>query len=184
MGKRNNYILSFILITLFVSSCSLDYSSANLAEDLSEKIPETIFIDFSQVQVRNSKITNKIEASRAESYTKKKEMVLENLRYREFNEDGELITEGKADRAVLNTETDDADMFGNIYFYSYTEKTGIYAETLFWKDKEEKLTSEEDEKVRVKKDDGSYIEGKGFETDFRIKEIVFNKKVQGSYTDK
>jgi LPS export ABC transporter protein LptC len=183
MQKNSSVILSGIFILLIFGSCSLDYSSANIAEDLSEKIPETIFINFSQVQVRNSKITNKIEASRAESYTKKKEMVLENLRYKEFDDAGELITEGKADKAVFNTETEDADMFGNIYFYSYTEETAIFAETLYWKKEEEKLTAEPDEKVIVKKDDGSYIEGKGFETDFRLKEIVFKKNVKGSYTD-
>jgi LPS export ABC transporter protein LptC len=171
------------LFTIIISSCSLDYSSAHIAEDLSETIPETEFIDFSQVQVRNNKITTKIEASLAESYTKKKEMVLKDLWYKEFDETGELITEGKADKAVFNTETEDADMFGNIYFYSYTEKTAIFADTLYWKNKEEKLIAEPDEKVIVKKDDGSYIEGKGFETDFRLKEIIFKKSVKGSYTD-
>ncbi|MBN2441607.1 MAG: LPS export ABC transporter periplasmic protein LptC [Spirochaetales bacterium] len=181
---EKNKIIFFILIfmILLVVSCSLDYSSANVADDLSERIPETIFINFSQVQVKAGKITNKLEATRAESYTKKKEMVLENVQFLEYDESEEVITEGKADRAILYTETDDADMFGNIFFYSHTEKTAIYADTLFWKDKEQKLLAEPDEIVNLKKDDGSFLNGKGFSTDFRLREIIFTKSVRGSYT--
>ncbi|MBN2531992.1 MAG: LPS export ABC transporter periplasmic protein LptC [Spirochaetales bacterium] len=181
MKKNNLFYLSIISTILFISGCSLDYSSANLAEDLSEKVPETVFLNFSQTQVKDGKITNKIEAERAESYTKKKEMIMEYARFQELDENGDIQTEGKADRAVLYTETDDADLFGNVYFYSYTEKTSIYADTLYWKDRDEKLLGDPGAKVLVKKDDGSYIEGKGFSTDFKLREITFTNGVNGKY---
>lgn len=180
--KRND-LFYFLIISniLFFSNCSLDYSSTNIAEDLSEKLPETVFLNFSQTQVKDGKITNKIEAKRAESYTKKKEMVMEYAQFQELDEDGDILTEGKADRAILYTETDDADLFGNVVFYSYTEKTSIYADALYWKDKDEKLLADPEATVLLKKDDGSYIEGKGFSTDFKLKEIIFTNGVKGSY---
>jgi LPS export ABC transporter protein LptC len=179
--KKNRVFYLLVIFILSISNCSLDYSSANIAEDLSEKIPETVFLNFSQTQVKDGKITNRIEAKRAESYTKKKEMILEYAHFQELDENGDLLTKGEADRAVLYTETDDADLFGNIVFYSYTEKTSIYAETLYWKDKDEKLLGNPEETVLVKKDDGSYIEGKGFSTDFKLKEIIFTNRVKGTY---
>lgn len=180
--KKNNFIYVItIFIILYFSNCSLDYSSANIAEDLSEKVPETVFVQFSQTQVKDGKITNKIEAQRAESYTKKKEMILEFARFQELDENGDILTEGKADKAVLYIETDDADLFGNVVFYSYTEETSIYADALYWKDKEEKLLADPGSTVILKKDDGSYMEGKGFSTDFTLKEIIFTGGVKGSY---
>jgi LPS export ABC transporter protein LptC len=181
MKNINLCCLFILLVVLFASHCSLDYSSANIAEDLSEKVPETVFLNFSQTQVKNGTITNKIEAARAESYTKRKEMILEYANFKELDENGDILTEGKADRAVLHTETDDADLFGNVEFYSYTEETSIYADALYWKDGEEKLLADPGATVLVKKDDGSFIEGKGFSTDFKRREIIFTNGVKGSY---
>ena len=73
------------------------------------------------------------------------------------------------------------DLFGNVVFYSHTEETSIYADTLYWKDKDEKLLADPEATILVKKDDGSYMEGKGFSTDFKLREIIFTNGVKGTY---
>lgn len=183
MEKQNNVTLSFLFcfIYIFISGCSLDYSTAMIPEDLSEKVPETIFINFYKIRIKDGRVFNKIEAEKAENYTKKKHMVLENVKFTELDKTGEVVTQGRADKAVIYTETDDSDISGNIYFYSLTEETEIFAENLFWKDESRKLSAKPDDLVVVKKDDGSYIQGKGFRTDFRLREIVFTNGVVGKY---
>jgi LPS export ABC transporter protein LptC len=170
-----------ILPFLFFVSCSLDYSQAILPEDLSEKVPETVLLKFKQTNVDKYKITQLLEADKAESFTKTKQTVFENLHYTEYDSDGVKIIEGKANQVIYQTETEDAEISGNIWFHSYTEKTSIYTESLSWKKKEKLLTSKPDQIVRVVKEDGSYIQGAGFETDLRLKQIVFTRGVFGTY---
>ena len=178
-----NRLYSFFIISiLFVfAGCSLDYSGTRMPEDLSEMVPETVFIDFTQVQVEDGAIQSRLEARKAENYTRKKEMVLENVRFEEYGDDEELITVGNADRAVLHTDTDDAELSGNIRFYSLEENTTIEASNLYWNAKEETLQGGQDDTVTVIKDDGSRMEGKGFRTDFTLREIVFSNGVTGIY---
>ncbi|MBN1699242.1 MAG: LPS export ABC transporter periplasmic protein LptC [Spirochaetales bacterium] len=181
MQKNRSFLLHLSCIVLILYGCSLDYRSANIPEEMAENLPETVFVQFSRIIVRDGKIKTKLEAERAENFTKKKQMVLSNIRFFEYDENEKLLTEGTADKAVLYTETDDVDIFGNIYLYSVPEKTAIYAETLYWKDKEEKLSAAPDDRVRVKEDEGSSIEGRGFNSDFKLREIVFANGVSGVF---
>jgi LPS export ABC transporter protein LptC len=181
MQKNRYFFYSVCLALLILSGCSLDYRSAHIPEEIAENVPETVFVEFSQVLVRDGKVGTKLEAEKAENFTKKKQMVLWNVHFMDYDSNGDLLTEGRADKAVLYTETDDADIFGNIYLYSVSEKTSIYAETLYWKDKEERLTAAPEDKVRVKEDEGSSIEGRGFNTDFKRREIIFAYGVSGIY---
>jgi LPS export ABC transporter protein LptC len=154
-----------------------------VSEDLSEKVPETVFINITQIKVDNGKIKRQLSAKRAENYTKIKQTIFENVSYIEYNSFGEKTTEGKADKAIYETETENAEIIGNVRFYSYTEKTTIYAESLSWKNKEKILVSKPHELVRVEKEDGSFIAGRGFQTDFRLKKIVFANGVSGIYNE-
>ena len=44
-----------------------------------------------------------------------------------------------------------------------------------------RLEAEPEETVRLEKDDGSFVEGRGFTADFRRKRIEFSSQVRGSY---
>jgi LPS export ABC transporter protein LptC len=183
---RNNFSFIYLVSLFFILfiSCSLDYSPAMVAEDLSEKVPETVLINFKQTKVENGKISRQVSASRAENYTKTKQTIFLNVQFLDYDKNGEIVTEGKADKVVYKTDTENAEIYGNIYFYSHTEKTEIFAETLIWKNKEKLLTSQPDKLVRVfKKEDNSFIQGRGFETDLRLKQIVFTNGVSGRYVE-
>jgi LPS export ABC transporter protein LptC len=185
MEKNNTRcFLLAALPFLFFISCSLDYSQATLPEDLSDKIPETVLIKFKQTNVEKGKIKRVVEADKAENFTKAKRTVFSNLHYSEYDSDGSKIVEGKANQAIYETETENAEITGNIWFHSFTEKTSIYAESLSWKKKEKLLSSKPDDLVRVVKEDGSYVQGTGFETDLRLKQIIINHGVSGSYIEK
>lgn len=169
------------MLCLVFSGCSFDYSKAVSSDDLAEMIPETILSNISQFKVKNGRIVNHIEADKTESYGKRNQTVITNLHFSELNEFSEAVTEGWSDSAILHTDTEDTEMQGNIYFYSSTEKTGIYANTLYWNKGDDTLNSDVDETVTVVKEDGSRVNGKGFKTDFSLKEITFSGKVTGTY---
>lgn len=183
MGRNNRFVVALFVSILPFVSCSLDYSQATVAEDLSEKVPETVLIKFTQTLVEQGKIKRILAADRAENFTKSKQTVFEKIHYSEYDANGGLVIEGKADKAVYATDTENAEIFGNIWFKSYEEKTTIFAETLDWKNKEKLLTSKPDAWVKVYKSDGSYIAGKGFATDLKLKQIVFTGGVSGKYIE-
>ncbi len=182
--EKNNPFCSppvFVFLSLLLASCSLDYSQAALPEDLADTVPETIILKFKQTNVNERKVKQLLEADRAESFTKSKKTIFQNLHYSEFDSEGVKVVEGKASEVVYQTESEDAEISGNVWFHSYSEKTSIYAESLSWKNKEKILTSGPDQLVRVIKEDGSFMQGTGFETDLRLKQVVFSRGVTGKY---
>jgi hypothetical protein len=130
---KNNTRFPWILLFPFLIfvSCSLDYSQAILPEDLAETVPETVLIKFIQTNVEKRKVKQLIEADKAETFTKANKTVFNNLHFTEFDSDGAKIIEGKANEVIYQTESEDAEITGGIWFHSYTEKTSIYAESAF-----------------------------------------------------
>jgi LPS export ABC transporter protein LptC len=180
---KNNTRFPWILLFPFLVfvSCSLDYSQAILPEDLADTVPETVLIKFTQSNVEKRKLKQLIEANKAETFTKSNKTIFNNIHFTQFDSDGMKTIEGKANEVIYQTESKDAEITGGIWFHSYTEKTSIYAESLSWKNKEKRLFSKVDQTVRVVKEDGSFIQGTGFETDLRLKQIIFSLSVSGRF---
>lgn len=182
MEKAKTFFLLFLwgLISFF-SGCSLDYSDARIAEDITEETPDTILINFTHTIVTNGKVSVILKAERAETFGKRKQVVLKNAHFLEFDEEGSVLTEGSADEAIFYTDSEDAHISGSIFIYSPEEETGIYAESFSWTKDGKKLQANPEDQVTLKKDDGSYVEGKGFKADFRKKKLEFSSEVRGRY---
>ncbi|TFG64640.1 MAG: LPS export ABC transporter periplasmic protein LptC [Spirochaetales bacterium] len=176
-------LLAVILAVLSFPGCSLDYNESAIADSLAEEVPDTVLYDFVQTKVTNGLPEIRVYGAEAAAYGKKKQTLIREVLFQEFNKEGELVTEGSADNIVFFTETEDAEIRGSIDFYSKTEKAGIKGEYLYWKNKEKTLSSLPDEPVRMEKDDGSYILGSGFETQVKQKSVTFTRTVQGQWVD-
>ena len=177
-------ILSRILlgiVVLFSTSCSLDYDQARVAESIPEQIPETILFDFTHTVVSGGRAWVILEAERAETYSERKEIVLQDVFFREYDEQGNLLTEAQAEQAVFSTETEDATVSGSIQIYSHDEQAALQAGRLSWFREGRRLVADDGQTVRLQKDDGSYVEGEGFSADFRRKKLEFSSRVRGSY---
>ncbi|MBN2552695.1 MAG: LPS export ABC transporter periplasmic protein LptC [Spirochaetales bacterium] len=168
------------LVALLVS-CSLDYEQARVAESIPGQIPETILFDFTHTVVSGGTVWVVLEAERAETYSERKEIVLQGVTFREYDDQGRLRTEARADRAVFNTDSEDATVSGSIRIYSPEEQASLQAGKLTWTREGRRLLAEEGQTVRLQKDDGSYVEGWGFSADFRRKKLEFSSRVRGSY---
>ncbi len=152
-----------------------------MAEKLLEETPKTILINFKHTIVSEGKGVVVLEAERAEVFSQEKGTFLWGLYLKEYAGDGALLIEGWAERAVWYSDNEKASISGSIYLYSYDERAGIQAEELTWEKQGKNLSSEEDELIVIKKDDGSFLQGRGFEANFREKKIHFFKGVKGSY---
>lgn len=182
MKQHINRLL--LLLALLVScSCSIDYDEAMVVEELSEDLPDIIIYDFVQVQVKDGKPEYRIMGGEAKMFEKKQEQSISSVLFQEFNNEGEIVTEGWADEVNYFTETEDAELRGNLDFYSKTEEGSISAEYLYWQKEGSILKSNPEESVTLREDSGSSISGTGFEADFDNKEIFFTGSAGGTWVE-
>jgi LPS export ABC transporter protein LptC len=164
-----------------LSSCSLDYESARLAEEVPERLPDTEAIGLVHRVVKNSRMVLEVKADRAETWDAQHRTVLDGAAFVEYDQAGAMAVEGSAGRVVFHTDTEDAEISGRVRVHSAVEEAGIETEALAWKSKPRLLTAPAHDRVIITSDDGSRLEGTGFVGDFRRREFVFTGPVQGTY---
>lgn len=170
-----------MLFAALLAGCSLNYQAAELEASAAQEVPDTVAVGVTYRVVKDSRLSLELQAERTETYNTRKQTVISAAHFVEYDEKGERDTDGSADSVVFHTDTQDAEISGNVRVSSASEKGEISTESLSWQNKEKKLTADPDERVLVKKDDGTYISGRGFVGDFRIKEVRFTGPVEGVY---
>jgi LPS export ABC transporter protein LptC len=166
---------------LLVAGCSLDYQEAAGEEKAAEGIPDTVARGLVHKIHRNGRLSMELEAERAETYGAAAKTILTDAHFIEYDDKGEKATEGRARRVVYHTDTENAEISGTVRVHSASEKGDVSAETLAWANKEKRLTAPPDERVTIRKDDGTSISGRGFVGDFRTRQVTFSGPVQGTY---
>ena len=182
MQKRNNVIFVFsLLLLLTVSACSLDYQEITGLGELADSIPEAVLNDFIHRAVKDTIMVFSLEAEEAQLFQRQKKTLLTKVRFKEYDNQGNVAVEGQANSAVYYTDTENAEIYGAIYFRSNQEEITLYASTLFWDKGNRVLKSDSEQRVRIEKDDGAYINGSGFSVDARRKELHYTRGVFGKY---
>ena len=144
--------------------------------------PDTILVDFRHTIVSGAQVWVVLEAERAETYSERKQVLLFGVSFREYDAEGRLLTELETQRATFNTESEDASAAGSILIYSSAEEASLQtAGDLTWTRQGKLLEAGAEQPVRLQKDDGSFVEGRGFAADFRRKSLSFGRGVRGSY---
>lgn len=174
-GKK----LSLMLLLVCALSCSFDYEEATVEEELSEEIPDTVMLKFSQTVVEEDGSMIRLEAERAEVYEKQEKMIALGISFQEFDENGELITEGKAEKAVYQTDTDNAEFSGSILFFLPQEESTLVTDAISWEDETKRLKTPPGVSVLLQREDGSYIEGQELVADLRNMIVEFGRSVSG-----
>jgi len=132
MQQDKILILPIILVILF--SCSMDYGDDSLNNKLGENIPDNVIDDFLYTSVDNNLAVFRLYSKTAENYDQKKETILNNAVFREYNSHNEMITEGTAKKGLIHTDTDDAELTGSLIIYSTSNEAEITTEYLYWDD--------------------------------------------------
>jgi LPS export ABC transporter protein LptC len=174
-------LAALLSCSLLAAGCSLNYEQAALEEKVAEGIPDTVLVGVVHKIHKGGRLTMEVEAARAETYNDRKQTILTDSRFTEFDAQGGKATEGQAGRIVFHSDTENAEISGAVKVHSATEKGAVTADSLMWQNKEKLLSAPLLERVLLKKDDGSYISGTGFQGDFNRRELTFSGPVQGTY---
>jgi hypothetical protein len=174
--------LGAAVLLLALAACSLDYEQARVAESIPGETPDTILLDFRHTVVSGGKVWIILEAGRGETYGQRKQIFLFDVHFREFDSAGELLTELSVQRAIYSTESEDASAAGSIVIYSSAEEASLRTDgELTWTREGKLLEAGSEQTVRLQKDDGSFVEGRGFAADFRRNTLSFSDRVRGVY---
>jgi LPS export ABC transporter protein LptC len=148
---------------------------------MSEEIPDSVIVDFVHTSVRDGKPVFRLEAGRAEVYNKREETRLFNVYFQEYARDGAVATEGWAEKTIFFTDTENAEMAGDLLVYSSSEEAFVGSDYLYWDDSARTLTSRRDSAVTIEKDDGTTLRGLGFRADMATRSVEFSGSVSGTY---
>ncbi len=173
--------LSILLVSFLALSCSIDYGDTTLPDEMMEDIPDNILRSFLYTENSGGHKTFSIYAAKAEILNTKEQTILEDVVFRQFDPEGSLITEGRADRGVIFSENDNAEISGNIRIYSSAEEAELDTAYLYWDNKEKTLTGRQNKSITIRKDSGTVITGKDFSADMRTKTYSLGSGIHGEY---
>lgn len=174
-------LLFFIIFVFFIISCSMEYNDIEIADKLDENIPDNIIENFSYTSVDNGSIVFRLYSEKAENYNQKNKTILDKVVFREYNFNNEIVTEGTAEKGLIHTDSDDAELTGKLIIYSAENEAEISADYLYWNDAEKTLIGSKNGKVKLLKDSGTEISGTGFTGDLKTKIFNFERDVKGIY---
>ena len=162
-----------------LAGCSFDYGAGTGPEQLADEVPETVLTSATHTVVRNGRVVAEISARQIENFAGAGRVVLNDVRYVEYDDGGAPVTTGRADRAVYYTDSEDAEVAGAVELRSASQEASLTAEELHWDHDGRLLTTDPEQVVAVIRDDGSSVRGAGFEAELRSKEIHFSGPVSG-----
>lgn len=170
----------FVLLTaLALLSCSLDYGDISGGADAPE-LPTARFTQYVHTVVVRGGKSFELRAASAEVYEKADKTILADVSFSEYDPDtGELLSIGRADRAVFFPKTEDAEFSGNVRLESKRQDAILEGESLRWDGESKRLEGGLDRTVTVSRADGSWVSGAGFEADARRRSFVFRESVTG-----
>lgn len=183
MNRVRFSLASILLMGFFLGSCSLDYEDAQLAESLDEELAETVITNARVTVVRGESPSFLVEAEQVSSFPRRNEQHLRGIRFREYNQSGELVTEGSAERARVFTGSDDVEIEGEIRLRSFVHEARLEAEYLYHHHADRRLSSRDIDTVLIERESGSWISGRGFDVDLRRNELSFSSDVEGEILD-
>ncbi len=164
-------------VIFILSACSLEYDNS-VAETLDESIPTSRLYEVKRVQVQGGQPKVSFEAEEAVVWEKKEETELFEFVFNEFDEQKDVITTGEADYLLIS-DSNDAQITGDVYGYSSRNEASIEAESLSWQDESRELSSNGDTDVVIEMDNGSVMEGRGFKVDMYTNTTSFESGISG-----
>ena len=168
-------ILMCLLLLVFSSCRNKDDAAAAAGE-----IPDTVSENFRQVTV-SSTGRIEIESQRVETFAKKELTVFFEASVKEFDAEGILILEGRADH-IETAGSGDGFADGGVFVRNIPGEFRLEAERLEWDDKERLLSGVGT--VDIETGDGLTVRGEGFTADMARETFSFSEGAEGTLTSK
>lgn len=104
---------------------------------------------------------------------------IDNLSFISYDENGETAVEGRADRAVVDTDTKRMELEGDVVIHAASGDMMITSDALVFDSENDEITA--DGNVSVSSEDGSF-RGTGFRGDLRAEAYAFATIDEGVFT--
>jgi len=170
-----------LLLGFLFLSCSLDYSGSRLAEELGEEVPQTILREFVHTDVNFGRIIFVLRAREARVFPNQQETRLLDVEFTEYGPQGEVTTEGRADRAQILDQEDRIILEGGLEFFSHEQNARILAPYLEWDGNSKTLQGRFEDPVQIRREGEIDVQGRGFQADVGIGSFEFLQGVEGTW---
>jgi len=174
-----NKILVYIPAILLFWSCTFNYGDTDVS---AENLPDLVMENVEYVRVRAADPLAKLQAERFERYDKQNVVKMQNITFEQYGEHGEKINVyGRVGSAEVNIESGDIFMDKNVSLDVKTEDILIDTYQLEWKDEPRFLSSGENNKVNIYRENGTRFSGTGLQANTRLREWEFLGGFNGVY---
>ncbi len=172
-----------LLVGLVFLGCRLQYGTDVEAESLDSMVPNVEMFFFSQQVYQDGNLLLELQAVTSRAYQSRNLRELEGVVFLEYTADGQVAAEGRADRAVFFTDTENVELTGSITVYTRRDGATVIGDYFYWDSEARTISSLLDNLVSVTTDDGEEIAGRGFQADTARRRIEFTRGVEGMIQD-
>lgn len=168
-----------LIAALLMVGCTIDYDDEKDVKK-SDKIPDSVMVNFHLVKMKNNKPSTEVYATKAEIYNNQDLTVLHSIEFNEYNQKGtKVITKGEVKKVEYYNDSKNALLSGGIKFYSEEDDIEIIGDNLSWNDENKEIESKIDSLIQVKKGDGSKVDGYGFKANIKDSTFSFQEGITG-----
>lgn len=163
---------------LLVLSCRFDYGEAQPSLEIED--PPDFVLHRMDYHVRMSDGSRVTFISRTGEFRDSdKQALLVDTQFLQYDPDDEIITRGSSQEAVLDLDTEDAVLTGEVVIDALQEDVNITAQRLYWNREDQTLTSGPGDMVTMVRSNGTITQGKGFTADLYRREFGFSDEARG-----
>lgn len=171
---RINYIKKYFLIAIvsLLFGCQFKYDIAIQKKQLKDKVPNAQLFDFSTSFLRYEIKKWELFAKQALFYNADDLTILSNLSLVNYDPNGVVISQVKANSGILDNKTKNITLQENAVMSS-SNGTTLYGNSFYWDNQTELLTSTE--KVTLIRSNGDIQTGIGMKADKSLETVIFYK---------
>ncbi len=174
--------ISGAVLLAVLAGCTLDFSTENAVSP--DDIPLLVMEDFSQTTVREGRELYSVQGARAENYNTRQEVRLKQFRFQEYDSAGQVVSEGEAESAIIQTATNDAAVLGTLKARSSKEGVALSvvggeSGGVDWNNNEKVLQTRPGSRVNLQKDDGSQITAQAMTLNLKTNQLSLDTAVTG-----
>ncbi len=169
-------ILPLVMMILILSSCSRESSSSTTM--LKGTYPDLVMTNAESTVGQESGSPIILNAGRMTLYSSDGYALLEDFSFTSLSEEGEIETEGKADKGNIELDGSRIELEGNVVFSRPGDNMLVKAESMIYNRESDEITTVG--AVMVSSDEGT-IEGDDFKGDLRRNLYSFSNIRKGDF---
>jgi len=173
-------VLTLVLILSgILASCTFDYTDGQLESRRTAETPQLELLNVRMVVERDNRL--ELSADRIAIYRERRTQEFQGISFREFDATGAVRLEGYADGGVMDIDTEDVELLGEVRLVSTVEGAEMESAFLSWDNADRVLRGATDQEVRIRRNDGSWVEGRGLRVDGRRNQVEFMEGFRGEF---